>query len=121
VLPTRTKGQGSLVRVGNTIGTNIDPLVRVGLTNSTNGSLQLRKLGPGTNGPRLTEANVLNRSLFSTSVRHTTTLVMMRHTCHYRKGGILLVFLSSNKILLLVIAHGNLIRRNLVGKVHTRF
>ena len=40
---------------------------------------------------------------------------------HYRNGGILLVFLTSNKILPLVIAHENLIRRHLVGKIDNKF
>jgi hypothetical protein len=38
-----------------------------------------------------------------------------------KKGGIFLVFLSSSKILPLVIAHGILTRRHLAGKVHTKF
>jgi hypothetical protein len=40
---------------------------------------------------------------------------------HYQNGGILLVFLSSNKTLPLVIAYGNLTRRHLVGKIYTKF
>jgi hypothetical protein len=37
-------------------------------------------------------------------------------TSHCQNGGLLLVFLSSNKTLPLVIAHENLTRRNLVEK-----
>jgi hypothetical protein len=40
---------------------------------------------------------------------------------HYRNGEILLVFLSINKTLSLVITHGNLTRRHLVGKIYTKF
>jgi hypothetical protein len=36
-----------------------------------------------------------------------------------KKSGIFLVFLSSSKILPLVIAHGILTRRHLAGKVYT--
>jgi hypothetical protein len=38
-----------------------------------------------------------------------------------KKSGIFLVFLSSSKILPLVIAHGILTRRHLAGKVYTKF
>jgi len=39
----------------------------------------------------------------------------------YQNGEILLVFLNSNKTLPLVIAHENLTRRHLVGKIYTKF
>jgi hypothetical protein len=39
----------------------------------------------------------------------------------YQNSGLLLVFLSSNKTLPLVIAHENLTRRHLVGKMYTKF
>jgi hypothetical protein len=40
---------------------------------------------------------------------------------NYQNGGLLLVFLSNNKTISLVIAHGNLTRRHLVGKIYTKF
>jgi hypothetical protein len=39
---------------------------------------------------------------------------------NYQNTGLLLVFLSSNKIIPLVIAHENLTRKHLVGKIYTK-
>jgi hypothetical protein len=50
-----------------------------------------------------------------------STTPLLQCIIHYQNYGVLLVFLSSIKTLPLVIAHKNLIRRHLVGKVYTKF